>query len=346
MVQPHAPGPLDPLLEGLQLAVNAVFGVSEAHASGGSPYTPVWVERGCWVANPDEINHFTLYDAIPNADWKGCVEARPEPFDVTDAAPNRRNPDTLFVPTFWPDDNDTGGRHNNWMDDNPDQFPGTNYRGQGWGRTLSVYKYDGDAGNIENSPPRTRGPNMNCPTPILPLTDRRQDVLDAVSRMRHWLGGGTVSSEGLAWGWRVLSPTVPFTEGDAYDASNKVIVLMTDGLNWVSRSPNDVFRTDYSAYNALGLWLHFWPGSGPRIRSPEAFADYLDGRMEAVCENAKREGIEVYTIVFREPDARTRRLLRACATSDDHAFTADNDAELLQSFAAIAQSIAALRLTR
>jgi hypothetical protein len=250
------------------------------------------------------------------------------------------------VPTFWPDDNDTGGRHNNWMDDNPDQFPGTNYRGQGWGRTLSVYKYDGDAGNIENSPPRTRGPNMNCPTPILPLTDRRQDVLDAVSRMRHWLGGGTVSSEGLAWGWRVLSPTVPFTEGDAYDASNKVIVLMTDGLNWVSRSPNDVFRTDYSAYNALGLWLHFWPGSGPRIRSPEAFADYLDGRMEAVCENAKREGIEVYTIVFREPDARTRRLLRACATSDDHAFTADNDAELLQSFAAIAQSIAALRLTR
>ena len=35
------------------------------------------------------------------------------------------------------------------------------------------------------------------------------------------------------WGWRVLSPTAPFTEGRAYTANDnkKILVLMTDGEN-------------------------------------------------------------------------------------------------------------------
>jgi hypothetical protein len=53
--------------------------------------------------------------------------------------------------------------------------------------------------------------------------------------MRHWSGGGTNQAEGLAWGWRVLSPSAPFTEGRPYndpsDPVRKVIVLMTDGEN-------------------------------------------------------------------------------------------------------------------
>jgi len=337
---------LDPILHALQVAANAVLGVSEAHASTGSPYAPVWTESGCWLVNPSQINHFTLYDAIPNADWKGCVEARPEPFDVTDAPPDRGRPDTLFVPSFWPDDNDVSNRHNNWISDDQNAFPGTDLHRLAAGRTFNVYKYNGRSGSIVNAPPRNTGPNMNCPTPILPLTDRRHDVLDAIDRMSHWLGGGTVSSEGLAWGWRVLSPTQPFTEGADYDESTKIIVLMTDGMNWAAENPNPSFRSDYTSYNALGLWQDWYPGTGPRLGSIAQFSDYLDSRMEAVCRNAKEEGVKVYTVVFREPDTNIRRLLQQCATSNEYAFTAESATELAAAFAAIAQSIAKLRLTR
>jgi hypothetical protein len=164
--------------------------------------------------------------------------------------------------------------------------------------------------------------------------------------MAHWLGGGTVSSEGLAWGWRVLSPTQPFTEGADYDESTKIIVLMTDGMNWAAQNPNPSFRSDYTSYNALGLWQDWYPGTGPRLGSINQFSDYLDSRMEAVCRNAKEEGVKVYTVVFREPDTNIRQLLQQCATSNEYAFTAESETELAAAFAAIAQSIAKLRLTR
>jgi hypothetical protein len=337
---------LDPVLRALADAAQELFGVAEAEAAARRLYTPRWVESGCWLANPTKINHFDLFNQTPNTRWKGCVEARPEPYDVTDAAPQRSRADTLFVPFFWPDDNDSGSRHNNWLDDQGTMFPGTDYQWNEWGRTLSAYKYNGTSGDVLNTAPTTRGPNMNCPTPIIPLTNNRSTIVAGVNGMSHWFGGGTVTSEGLAWGWRALSPTQPFTQGAAYGTANKIIVLMTDGLNWAAQNPNNAFRSDYTAYNSLGLWRNFYPGSGPDVDSLEEFAGYMDDRLRVVCANAKEAGVEIYTVVFREPDTITRQLLRQCATDADHAFTADSSEQLTNVFAAIAQSIAALRLTR
>jgi hypothetical protein len=47
---------------------------------------------------------------------------------------------------------------------------------------------------------------------VLPLTTQKAAVLDKVRSLKHWNGGGTINSEGVMWGWRVLSPTAPFTE--------------------------------------------------------------------------------------------------------------------------------------
>jgi hypothetical protein len=345
MANADMPGPLEPALAAFADAAAALLGVQEAHADAPPPFPYNWVESGCWIANPNQVNHFDLFDAIPNAEWRGCVEARPAPFDVTDEPPRRANADTLFVPYFWPDGVDWGQARDNYIDDNQDEFPGTNYRHNGWGRALSVYKYDDEA-SIDEVGPDTSGPNRSCPTPIVPLTDREGDLVSAVRGLSHWLGSGTISSEGFAWGWRVLSPGAPFTQGAPYDDSNKILVLMTDGLNWAAENPSDLLRSDYTAYNHLGLWRHWNPGGGPRARNHEQFADYFDDRLAEVCENAKDAGVEVYTVVFREPDRRTRTLLRSCATDDEHAFTADSEQELTSVFAAIAQSIAALRLTR
>ena len=41
--------------------------------------------------------------------WKGCVEARPGAFNISDTPPDPSKPDTLFVPYFAPDD--PGDRH-------------------------------------------------------------------------------------------------------------------------------------------------------------------------------------------------------------------------------------------
>lgn len=53
-------------------------------------------------------NRFAIYDAINYVDWLGCVEARPYPYDTTDAPPDATIPATMFQPMFAPDEPDDG----------------------------------------------------------------------------------------------------------------------------------------------------------------------------------------------------------------------------------------------
>ena len=57
------------------------------------------------------VNNFTLFKSLKSSNgsavsWAGCVEARPSPYDVTDAAPSSGTGSTLFVPMFAPDEPD------------------------------------------------------------------------------------------------------------------------------------------------------------------------------------------------------------------------------------------------
>lgn len=51
---------------------------------------------------PATVNRFNLYTTTKIA-WRGCVEARPYPYDTDDTEPTSANPDTLFVPEWAPD---------------------------------------------------------------------------------------------------------------------------------------------------------------------------------------------------------------------------------------------------
>ena len=65
--------------------------------------------------------------------WKGCVEARPGSFNISDTPPDPSRPDTLFVPYFAPDSpgtgtapsssyaNDANYYNNSFISDTPDQ---------------------------------------------------------------------------------------------------------------------------------------------------------------------------------------------------------------------------------
>lgn len=346
----YAPSPVESFGRALaqwlgQDVPNAV--VPTAQASNPA-YT--YVRRGCDLHNPSQINHFRLFDAIPNTRWKGCVEARPIPLDVSDDPPNPAVPATLFVPYFWMDDGDTvNGRVNDFLNDN-NRPPNVTSEG----RTFGVAKYDGrGAPRLDENPPDTRGPNQACPTPIVPLTNNENLVRDAIASMSHWFGGGTNNAEGLAWGWRVLSPTEPFNEGSAYGQSRKIIVLMSDGLNDVVDNVNTLHRSDYQALQHRSLWQDSAyrnsvqpPEIRLNINSRTAFRNHMNERQRQVCANVRAQGIEVYTVLFRERDEPTMDLMRFCATSNAHFFTADTQADLVAVFEAIADEIADLRLTR
>lgn len=359
--------------------IQGVFGVSSAHAVGAevtpstrAPYSGVTVRPGvlvpdgflnwneCGLNNPERISNLDLFARIPNARWKGCVEARPAPFDVTDEAPRAGNPDTLFVPYFYPDeispqnngvtDYGPSDKGNNYLPDGFLRSAGNRNQATGplgwsfdgdWDRTFNLFKYDGVTNAaIEERGPNPRGPNAFCPDEILPLTNDASAVQNRINSLSHWAGGGTMSSEGVMWGWRVLSPGPPFTEGRPYGEASKVMVLMSDGMNTFQRGNDDAMKSDYSAYGALRF--------NSRLGS-DRFDDssrFLNERMATACENAKREGITIYAVMFRERDPEARRVMRGCSTNGQLYYEAANAADLNRAFTDIADSIQRLRIKR
>jgi len=349
------------------------------YAAYTGPYRIVWRKSSsllggarCYAFVPEGVNYVALHDLISNSSWKGCVEARPEPFDISDAAPDVGTPDSMFVPYFWLDTTD--GYSNSYLTDTIGDISGatmssslgnsatTQERREA--RMFNVFKYNRTAGSITTSAPDARGPNRGCPTPIVPLTTSRSTVITAIRAMRDWSGGGTNQAEGLAWGWRVISPGPPFTEGRPYgDDVRKVIVLMSDGEN-TNVGSDPVFASDYSAYNHMGLWRDYASGNvltnllngllfgilpsqyRRNIGSANQYVTYVNNRQRALCTAIKNEGIEIYTVIFRETDTATVNLMRNCATSTGHYYRADNAQQLQNAFNAIGTGIGALRLTR
>ncbi|MBO6673722.1 MAG: hypothetical protein JJ908_07850 [Rhizobiales bacterium] len=309
-----------------------LVGVKAANAQTVTPYEYV-VQGGC-IYNPTQISHWQLYEQMDDVAWKGCVEARPEPFDVTDTPPDPSNPDTLWVPGFWIDDA-TWRATNNWLPDR--EPPGADFHQNG--EHYSVFKYASSSGHsVDEIPNSTRGPAQNCGDPIVPLTDNFTMLEDRIDDMTYWLGGGTVTAQGVVWGWRTLSPEQPFTEGAPYDEVTKVMVVMTDGRNELVSSSNNALRSHYSAYG------HLATGRFPS-QSVNGARTYIDERTLAACANAKATGIIIYTVTFGL-DSASRSMWDTCATETDMAYHVNSASDLIGAFNEIADSVGELRLTR
>ena len=78
------------------------------------------------------------------------------------------------------------------------------------------------------------------------------------------------------------------------------------------------------------------------INSRNEFVKYVNDRQEALCNNIKADGIEIYVVRFRDGDAT---LMENCASSPAHYFEANNASQLSAAFAAIGTGIGQLRLT-
>jgi Flp pilus assembly protein TadG len=272
-------------------------------------------------------------------DWEGCVRERAgSAYELTDATPTSSNPESLFAPYFAPDepdsDHDDGDSYpNNYIDDGncgekkkKDRTPEKCQRYTG--------KY-----NKPNVTSSSNGPNKNCPPrPILALSDTKSTVINAINSLQP--NGYTNIPAGLLWGWRVLSPSAPFTEAEAYDEDERVkaIVLLTDGSN----DPGRVYNHNGSNYNAFGYPAegHLGSTSGSTARAT------LDAKTQAICNNIKAKGILIYTIGFRVSSSSTHALLRNCATKPDMYYNSPSNSQLAAIFADIAQGLSELRIAQ
>lgn len=288
-------------------------------------------------------HHMYLFEQS-GTEWKGCVEARPAPYNLTPVPPDPANPDTLFVPYFAPDEPgnrmNRGGNsatrfNNSWLDD---AVTGTDEE-----RLRATLKYiDPAQMSVDDDGPLTIGPNRACPTPIVPLSADFATVRTGIDAMNFWNGSGTNIAEGLAWGWRVLSPEAPYTQAAPFGerGQQKFLVLMTDGRNVSYGARNEFTRSDYGSYNFLANGLI--DGATNQGAAERRLNDWT----VQMCTQMKQQEIEIFTVVYNESDAAVLDMFRRCASSPSNFFMARNTAALENAFMNIGQQVSRLRITR
>ena len=280
-------------------------------------------------------NRFTLLNNMGVA-WGGCVESRAAPYDVQDTAPSSGAPATLFTPYFAPDEPSSGGTYyNSYL---PDVTNSSSWQTrQGY---VAKYNRAPTATGTNSNTGYIYGPNSGCQlSPITRLTDDWASLKSAVDDMVAV--GDTNIPLGLMWGWHLLSPNAPFSDGRAYNTpkSTKVVVLMTDGENTMGSTGNN----NASLYNSLG---YIWQGrlgitSGSTAQRKAA----MDARLTTLCANMKAQQIVIYTVRV-EVASGDSSVLRGCASSNDKFYDVQNASQLTAVFNAIAGSIENLRILK
>ncbi len=288
-------------------------------------------------------------------DWTGCVETRysgpGEDYDVSDN-PATKDKKSLFVPAFSIDEPDSGGYGNSYITSNVDPLDKS-----GVAEVKKLVKYGvtsiaTDLGTLlpiqgsgEWFVPATnksggRGPNRDCVTqPIMPLSNDYNGIKAKVNSLQA--NGTTNIMEGVAWGMRVLSPHEPFTEGrDKTELGNeKIMIVLTDGSN--------VFGNNYSAlksgYSSNGYLVD--GRIGLTGGSSSDTNKIMNAKTLAACENAKKNGVIVYTIRLEEPDVKTGMMLKDCASDEAHFFDAPSRSKLDEVFQEIRENVVRLRIS-
>ena len=160
--------------------------------------------------------------------------------------------------------------------------------------------------------------NVTCGEEILRLTQDIDDVKAKIDSMSA--SGSTYIPAGLLWGWRLLDPNAPFDDlSNGQDKRKRALVLMTDGANTKSLTQPTHDGSD---------------------------EDEADKLTTELCDGIKKSGIEVYTVAYKLSSslAKTKDLIRQCASNDALFFDASNAAELELAFEEIGRSLYEVRI--
>jgi len=190
------------------------------------------------------------------------------------------------------------------------------------------------------------GPNRSCPTPVTPLTNTMAPLITAIglnsdgtakttAGMGAWNNGGTLGSVGMAWAYRVLSPSGPYASISTVNPWTttlwqKAVVLMTDGTN-------DYFDNQYSAY-------------GPYQSS--FVVSNVESQEKAICDALRNKGVIIYSIFFNTSTPSTTTAVRYCAGTtagagnDSYFYNAKSQTDLANAFNTIGNQLSNLRVSQ
>lgn len=329
-------------------------------------------------------NNYTAWSQLKRTStlfhtWNGCVETRMRgtagagtDYNVNDTAPTLLNPATLFPAYFSPDTPSirnitaypSAWRGDNWAGTyipedttNPNEITGISAANANkfTDPDLLLYRQENQAKyvgrNIGAEPmtSSTAGPWSGCAkSTVVPMTYKRANVDAGITAMTA--AGPTLIAEGLAWGWRVISPGEPFTQVEGTSSIpaepisvyghprwQKIIVLMTDGDNDLSAGVDTLNGTVYSAYGRgrEALATNRFGSTSSSSKMTE-----LDNAMLEVCNKIKAQNIELYVTSFGSGvSTATRTRLQNCATDADNYQHASSSADLAAFFNHIGQDV-------
>jgi hypothetical protein len=145
----------------------------------------------------------------------------------------------------------------------------------------------------------------------------------------------------MVWGWRVISPDEPFTEGLPYNTPkyDKVVVLMTDGVNGYYQKSGSAFKSDFSAYRRVDNGV-----LGTTNKS--SATPIINARLEEVCDAMAAKGIIIYTVTFQLSDSNTLGIYERCAANGGRHFDSPTPDDLREDFREIADELKNLRVSR
>lgn len=148
---------------------------------------------------------------------------------------------------------------------------------------------------------------------VAPLSNNFDALRSQLEAMRPY--AWTHIALGAEFGYHLLSPDAPFTEGAPYgdDKVSKIMVILTDGR-----------QTE--------------PAFGPSSRS----ISQGESNLEDICQNAKDSGITMITVAFDLQHVDTKKRLKDCASDPDKDFfVAEDGDELASAFEDIRKQVTA-----
>ncbi len=180
---------------------------------------------------------------------------------------------------------------------------------------------------------------------------------------------GTLISEGIKWGHKVLSPAAPYVEGSTDKKVRKIMIVLTDGDTEDGRCGGS-FASASKTINTYWTNAYFGMGLKPdTTTSPYAtqttatatlaqIPDCKDGGklnqfvLDAAnaAKNDANYPVEIFSVRFGDSDTTDKNLMKQIASSkagtDDHYYDAPNETGIKDMFKKIGQQLGQRLMTK
>jgi Flp pilus assembly protein TadG len=179
-----------------------------------------------------------------------------------------------------------------------------------WGETIGGSSSDDDDDDGGGGPYDHCGDYASRNMQVHPMTNDHQAVIDQLETSSPY--SNTNIAVGLEFGYHLISPNAPFSQGTAYgSAPKKVVILLSDGVhNQPGWGPGDSYNVTQGSNN-----------------------------IDRLCTQMKNDGIMMVTVAYELDDADTRAQLEACA-SETHFYIETSAQNLAALFNELGNSLA------